>query len=90
GKGPRSFRTGGLVFRERTEVFVSLYHVLNETTRRVAEERGVLLIDLDRIVPKSSDYLFDEIHLNTNGSVYVAEAVAVALEALLEAQATGE
>lgn len=48
----------------------------NESVRRVARERGVLLIDLEARVPKQSRYLFDIVHLNTAGSELAAGIIA--------------
>jgi len=65
------------------EQYRASYNALNETTRTVARERGVLLIDLDRLVPKSKDHMYDVVHLNANGSRFVADTVAKALEPVL-------
>lgn len=59
------------------------YNALNETTRSVAREQGVLLVDLDRQVPKTAEYMYDLVHLNPKGSRLVADLVAKALEPLV-------
>lgn len=48
----------------------------NEVVRRVARERGVLLVDLEARVPKQSRYLYDIVHLNTAGSELAASIIA--------------
>jgi hypothetical protein len=48
----------------------------NEAVRRVARERGVLLVDLEARVPKQGGYMFDIVHLNSAGSELVAGIVA--------------
>lgn len=59
------------------------YNALNETVRQVAAERGALVIDLDRMVPKNSDTMYDVVHLNAEGSRLVAGIVAKAIAASL-------
>jgi len=48
----------------------------NEAVRRVARERGVLLVDLEARVPKQGRYMYDIVHLNSAGSELVAGIVA--------------
>lgn len=60
--------------------YLENYTALNETMRAVAKEQNVQLIDLDRLVPKSKEYMYDVVHLNANGSRLVADIVANALE----------
>ncbi|MBI5520451.1 MAG: SGNH/GDSL hydrolase family protein [Desulfovibrio sp.] len=56
------------------------YNALNDVMRAVAKEQNVQLIDLDRLVPKSKEYMYDVVHLNANGSRFVADIVARSLE----------
>jgi lysophospholipase L1-like esterase len=53
----------------------------NEIVRRVARERGVLLVDLEARVPKQRNYIYDIVHLNTAGSELAAGVVAETLAA---------
>jgi hypothetical protein len=59
------------------------YSALNETVRAVAKEQNVALVDLDREVPKSPEFMYDIVHLNAKGSRRVAGVVAKALEPLV-------
>lgn len=59
--------------------FLVIYAALNETVRQVAKERQVLLIDLDRLIPKTAANMYDVVHLNAEGSRLVSEHVAQAL-----------
>lgn len=59
------------------------YNALNETMRAVAREQNVLLVDLDRLVPKTKAYMYDVVHLNADGSRFVADLVAKSLEPVL-------
>jgi len=55
------------------------YARYNEAIRRVATRNRVMLVDLDRIVPKRSDYFVDAVHLSDRGHRLVGEAVARAV-----------
>lgn len=65
------------------EQYLANYNALNDTLRQVAKEQNLLLIDLDRMVPKTKDYMYDVVHLNDNGSRLVAGLIAKALEPTL-------
>ncbi len=56
--------------------YVRLYDKANEIIRQVALEQKVLLIDLDKLVPSSSEFMYDSLHLNTIGSKLVARLIA--------------
>lgn len=60
--------------------YVRLYNAMNNVHRIVAQEQGAALIDLDRLIPKSTEYLYDIVHLNANGSRFAATIIAKALE----------
>jgi lysophospholipase L1-like esterase len=63
--------------------YLDNYKALNETMRDVAREQNVQLIDLDLLVPKTKDYMYDVVHLNANGSRFVADVVSKSLEPVL-------
>lgn len=65
------------------EQYLANYNAMNDTTRQVAKEHNLLLIDLDRMVPKTKDYMYDVVHLSDNGSRLVADLIAKALEPTL-------
>jgi lysophospholipase L1-like esterase len=56
---------------------------MNETTRRVAAEQGVLLVDLAARIPGTPEYMYDSVHLTEKGTAAVADIVAQALSAEL-------
>jgi hypothetical protein len=56
--------------------YVKLYDRANEIIRRVALEQKVTLIDLDKLVPSSSEFMYDSLHLNTEGSKLVARLIS--------------
>src|SRR5882762_5801597 len=55
-----------------------MIHQLNEAYRRIAENRGLGLVDL-AVIPR--EHFVDGIHLSQAGSVWVAERFAAAIEA---------
>jgi len=59
--------------------FVRLYKRSNEIVREVANEEKVFLIDLDKQVPQTSEFIYDSVHVNTKGSKVVAGVISKAL-----------
>jgi len=66
--------------------YKGLFDQFNDIIRQVARDTGVLLIDLDAQVPKEKTYMFDIVHLNTEGSKLVSTIVAAGLADSVEAQ----
>lgn len=58
------------------ELFIVRYHKLNQKIREIALKEGVALIDLANRVPSEKRYIYDEVHLNTKGSEFVANIIA--------------
>jgi lysophospholipase L1-like esterase len=56
--------------------FVKLYSVANELIRKIAKDEQVFLIDLDKELTGDNTYIYDAVHLNTQGSIVVAEYIA--------------
>ena len=56
--------------------FVKLYSVANEVIRKIAEDDKVFLIDLDKELNRNKMYIYDAVHLNTQGSIVVADYIA--------------
>lgn len=55
------------------EQYIKGYARLNDVIREVSVNRKVDLIDLDKLVPSTKDYIYDSVHLNGNGSKLVAD-----------------
>ena len=55
------------------EEYVESYTRLNDVIREVSVSRNVDLIDLANLIPSSSNYIYDSVHLNENGSKLAAE-----------------
>lgn len=60
----------------QAEEMADLYNELNEIIRKVAAETGTQLIDLDIKIPKTSEYIYDIVHLNTKGSRLVGNLIS--------------
>jgi hypothetical protein len=73
-------RDTGLSYPE----FKALYDALNEATRRVGRQNGVMVIDLAAEVPPDKHHLYDMVHFNDRGSRYAAEIIAARLKPLVE------
>ena len=58
------------------EQFKRLYSGLNQATRKLATKHGVLLIDLERMLPSEPEFIYDSVHLTSRGSVMAAELIA--------------
>tara|TARA_B100000768_G_scaffold181261_1_gene203572 strand:+ start:2158 stop:3294 length:1137 start_codon:yes stop_codon:yes gene_type:complete len=56
--------------------FIELYDQFNEIIRQVAVENNVFLIDLAVLVPSTSRYIYDVVHLNEEGSLLVGDLFA--------------
>ncbi len=57
----------------------------NTAIREISKENKVPIIDLDKKLPRERDWLFlsDNIHLNNNGSIFVAKIIAQDLANIL-------
>ena len=43
---------------------------INDEIRKLAKEKRLPILDLERIIPKSEDYFYDDCHFNNNGVAY--------------------
>ena len=59
--------------------FVTAYSEFNQIIRDVSREEGVFLIDLDKEVEPSLKFIYDAVHLNSEGSKRVSEIISTAL-----------
>ena len=48
----------------------------NATTKRIAEARDVFLIDLEKALPKSLDYFYDDVHYTEKSFDIIANFIA--------------
>ncbi len=65
------------------EEYRALYQAMNEKVRTVASENNVLLIDLAKHIPQTSEYIYDPVHLNTKGSIKAAQIISEHLQKIL-------
>jgi len=66
--------------------YYDLYVMMNDLIRSVAAEQDVPLIDLDRSIPKSREFMYDSVHFNDQGSLLAAQVIAESLQRLCEVQ----
>ncbi|MCP9899002.1 SGNH/GDSL hydrolase family protein [Vulcanococcus limneticus Candia 3B3] len=68
--------------------FRDIYNEFNTIIRTVANEQGILLIDLAKKIPQDKEFIYDGVHLNNKGSILASDIVAKQLKPLLIASAT--
>lgn len=59
--------------------FRKVYDAFNGRIREIGRQQRVTVIDLDRAIPKSGEYLFDYIHYNDAGSELAARVISRSL-----------
>ncbi len=64
--------------------FKEIYDRFNEAVRQVGQDNGVLVIDLARLIPQESQYMYDVVHLNTAGSKLAARLISEKLQPLVK------
>lgn len=62
--------------------FREIHCDMNETIRRVALDNKVMLVDLEKEIPKEKSHMYDVGHYNNEGSKAVAEIVAGKLKSV--------
>lgn len=68
---------------EFNEAYRNLYKEFQDITRQVAKDNNILLIDLANEVPGVSEYIYDSVHLNNEGSKIVAQHISKKLEKIV-------
>jgi lysophospholipase L1-like esterase len=63
--------------------FIKLYARFNQTIREVGKEQGVTVIDLATLIPSDKKYIYDVVHLNTQGSKLAAKLISKQLQPLV-------
>ena len=58
------------------ETFKKEYDTFNEIIRDLAKTNNIPLIDLARLVPQEKEYMYDALHFNDNGSIFVANIIS--------------
>lgn len=65
-------------------VYRDLYAKFNQTIRDFSKQNHILMIDLAKAVPSDKEYIYDEVHMNKQGSVAAAHAITKDLELYLK------
>lgn len=61
----------GITYKEYRET----YNSLNQKIREVATKENIPLIDLAIIVPQNNNYMYDIVHFNENGCIFVSKII---------------
>lgn len=64
--------------------FVDIYKEANKILVELSTEYKVTLVDLNKLVPKEKEFMFDSLHLTDKGSIFVAEIVSSKIENLIK------
>jgi lysophospholipase L1-like esterase len=56
--------------------YKEVYDLLNQTTREAGQKNGVMVIDLDKEIPHTKEFMYDLVHFNDNGSKLAAERIS--------------
>ena len=64
--------TNGELYWQRLELY-------NNVTREIARSNNILLIDLAKDIPKTTEYFYDTVHFTNAGSSLVADKIYQAL-----------
>lgn len=54
---------------------MKLYEEFNNTIREISYEKNIQLIDLDSLVLPKNKFIYDEVHLNSEGSEFVSKII---------------
>lgn len=73
-------KSNGVTYEEMREYTI----FFDEIVESVARELEVHFIDLNKAIPKSSDYMYDAMHYNNDGSELVARKISVDLKQIIE------
>jgi len=68
-----------LMTQANRDISSSLYHQFTNIIKEAGLAEQALVIDLDKEIPKTTDYLYDTIHLTENGSLTAAQVITTAL-----------
>ena len=80
-------KTGETIKKEYLIEYPELYRAytaVNETTRQVANDHNVLLIDLAKGIESTPKNLYDSVHMTTQGNEQAARLIANKLQPLLQ------
>ncbi|MCR4319085.1 MAG: GDSL-type esterase/lipase family protein [Candidatus Brocadiaceae bacterium] len=56
--------------------YQEVYELLNQSIREVGIKNGVMVIDLDKEIPHTKEFIYDTFHFNDNGSKLAAEIIS--------------
>ena len=65
-------------FKQEKEIdeFVDLYKKANESLLEISISNNIEFIDVNELIPKTDEFIFDSIHLTDKGSILVSEIIS--------------
>jgi lysophospholipase L1-like esterase len=63
--------------------YLEVYNRMNDVIRDTALANNVILIDLEKFVPREIKYMYDEVHLNDKGSILVSKIISNELKKVI-------
>ena len=60
--------------------YIELYNNMNNAIREVAKKQDVLIVDLEKSIPKDTLFIYDMVHLNDSGSILASKIIANKME----------
>lgn len=73
-----------LMTQANRDITDALYHQLNQAIRDVASLEQVALVDLDRLIPKNTQHLYDPYHYTAHGSQVASMHISSVLSYILK------
>lgn len=61
---------------DKVEIAKFMNNEINNIVRKVSKEEGTILLDLENLVPKNYEYMYDAGHLNELGCDYVSDLIS--------------
>ena len=61
---------------DKVEIAKFMNNEINNIVRKVSKEEGTILLDLENLVPKNYEYMYDAGHLNEFGCDYVSNLIS--------------
>lgn len=84
-KSPAFVNGYGMFPNQHTvDEFIDIYKEANKILIELSSEYNISLIDLNKLVPKEKDFMYDSVHLTDKGSILVAEIISNKIEGLIK------
>lgn len=68
------------------KAYQEIYNSMNDVIREIGKINNIIVVDLDREIPHSDEYLYDIVHFNDKGSIFASEIIANNLLNVIQTQ----